>query len=268
MIAKGTIRKMKVSAGDGDSKVSYTLQLDHEIDMNALIGTTISLHWTGSIYCTDCGKKTKTSFGQGYCYPCFQTGANSSPCIINPELCRAHLGEGRDVAWEQQNHNQPHIVYLTASDVVKVGVTRKTQTFTRWIDQGARETIVLAETPNRFTAGEIEVALKSVLSDRTNWQRMLKNEFDDSIDLVEEKGKAEDLLPFDLRDFISDDDTVFNFAYPVNEYPSKVKSVGFEKQAIVSGILKGIKGQYLIFQNDEVINLRKFTSYEIEFNYH
>lgn len=259
---KGIIEKMRV---EHTSPIQYTLELDQPVAMNDYIGKHIRLTFTGQIFCSNCGKKTKTSFGQGFCYPCFQSAPQSAPCIINPELCRAHLGEGRDVEWEEKHHNQPHIVYLAASDVVKVGVTRLNQQFTRWMDQGAYQTIVLAETANRYEAGMIEVALKSVLTDKTNWQRMLKNEIDESIDLVEEKGQIEDALPFEFRDAVSSDDTVHVFEYPVEQYPKKVKSVGFDKTPVVEGTLVGIKGQYLIFSDERVINLRKHTGYEIEF---
>ncbi len=258
----GLIAKMRVEHG---APIRYTFELNDAIIMNELIGKTIRMEWSGRIVCCGCGKTTKTSFGQGFCYNCFTTSAHASPCIISPELCRAHLGEGRDIEWETTNHNQPHIVYLAASDAVKVGVTRAEQRFTRWIDQGASSAIILAETPNRFTAGTIEVALKSYMSDKTNWQRMLRNEINHDIDLVEEKGIVEDMLPFDLRDYISGDDTIYQFDYPVLQFPQKVKSVGFDKMPVVTGKLVGIKGQYLIFEDQTVINLRKHTSYEINF---
>jgi hypothetical protein len=262
-MTSGLIAKMKVEHA---SPVRYTFHLNEEISMNELIGRNIRMEWNGTILCCSCGKRTKSSFGQGFCYTCFTTSPHASHCIISPELCRAHLGEGRDIDWEHANHNQPHIVYLAASDCVKVGVTRATQTFTRWIDQGASSAIVLAETPNRYVAGTIEVALKAGMSDRTNWQRMLRNEIDHGIDLVEEKGRIEDLLPFDLRDYISSDDTIHSFEYPVVQFPVKVKSVGFDKSRVIAGKLVGIKGQYLIFEDHTVINLRKHTSYEIAFS--
>lgn len=254
---------MKVEHG---SPIRYTLELNEAVAMNDLIGQTIRMEWSGKIVCTDCGKTTKTSFGQGFCYNCFTTSAQAAPCIISPELCRAHLGEGRDAEWEHLHHNQPHIVYLAMSDAVKVGVTRSEQRMTRWMDQGAHASIVLAETPNRYLAGTIEVALKSILTDKTNWQRMLKNEINHEIDLVEEKGMAEDALPFELRDYVSGDDSIISFDYPVTQFPTKVKSVGFDKMAVVSGKLVGIKGQYLIFEDQSVINLRKHTGYEIGFS--
>lgn len=166
--------------------------------------------------------------------------------------------------WEEKNHNQPHIVYLAASDKVKVGVTRNTQIPTRWIDQGASSAIRLAKTPNRYEAGILEVALKDFFSDKTNWQRMLKNEIDTSIDLVEEKWNLHDQLPEDLTKFFSEDDEIVTITYPVKEFPTKVVSLSFDKTPIIEGKLVGIKGQYLIFEGGAVLNIRKHTGYHIE----
>ncbi|MDF3028533.1 MAG: hypothetical protein K0S23_2840 [Fluviicola sp.] len=263
---KGLLDKMRVSF---EEPIQYQLVLNNEpqIRMNDLIGKEIALTWTGKIICSNCSKQTKNSFGQGFCFNCFQSAPQASPCIINPELCRAHLGEGRDIDWEHLHHNQPHIVYLAASDSIKVGVTRAEQTMTRWIDQGASSAIILAETTNRYEAGIIEVALKSYMTDKTNWQRMLKNEINHELDLLDEKGRVEDLLPFDMRDFVSMNDTIISLNYPVEKYPVKVKSVSFDKTPLISGRLAGIKGQYLIFDDERVLNIRKHTSYEIEFSY-
>ncbi len=261
---KGLLDKMRVSF---EAPIQYQLVLNNEpqIRMNDLIGKEIELSWTGKIICSNCGKQTKNSFGQGFCFPCFQSAPQAAPCIINPELCKAHLGEGRDIEWENKHHNQPHVVYLAASDSIKVGVTRAEQTVTRWIDQGASYAIILAETTNRYEAGIIEVALKSYMTDKTNWQRMLKNEVNHELDLLDEKGRVEDLLPFDMRDFVSMNDDIISLNYPVEKYPIKVKSVSFDKSPVIRGKLVGIKGQYLIFDDERVLNIRKHTSYEIEF---
>lgn len=252
---------MHVSLGE---EVRYTLKWEEEIVMNDFIGKSISLKYEGVINCTKCGKRTKNSFGQGFCYPCFTSAPEAAECIIRPELCRAHLGEGRDVEWEEKYHNKPHVVYLAASDVVKVGVTRDTNIPSRWIDQGAMSAIRLAETPNRYEAGKLEVALKSMFTDKTNWRKMLKNEFDDSIDLEEVKWTLHDQLPSDLTEFFSEDDEIIDINYPVLEFPEKVKSLSFDKLDHIEGILKGIKGQYLLLDGDRVLNIRKHTGYEIE----
>lgn len=251
-----------------DGQVHYYLM--HEggmVHMNELIGKEIDLVYEGIINCMICGKKTKKSFGNGACYPCFMNAAESSPCIINPELCEAHLGRGRDVEWEDKHHNQPHVVYLAKSSAIKVGVTRSTQVPTRWIDQGASEAIILAEVPYRQLAGAIEVQLKDHFTDKTNWQRMLKNEVT-AIDLLETK---EDVLNHYLdesyHEFISDNDDIININFPVLAYPEKVKSTNLEKEPIIEGVLQGIKGQYLYFENGKVINIRNHSGYLITLSY-
>jgi hypothetical protein len=60
------------------------------------------------------------------------------------------------------------------------------------------------------------------------------------------------------------DESVVNIQFPVNHYPNKLKSFNLDKHPEASGILQGIKGQYLLLDTG-VINIRKFTGYELEF---
>lgn len=271
MILSGELRKMKSEYVDSHIKYDFVFfnreaKNIEKVNADSIIGKKINIVHSGKINCSNCGVKTKKTYMDGLCYKCFQSSPKASPCVLRPELCRAHLGEGRDVEWEEKNHNQPHIVYLAASDVVKVGVTRKTQIPTRWIDQGANMTVVLAETPNRFIAGQIEVALKQEFTDKTNWRKMLTNDIDNSIDLSEVKWELEELLPEDISQYITDDDDVFDFNYPVEQYPEKVKSLNLLKTPEFEGVLKGIKGQYLIFDNGFVFNVRKHTAFDVKLN--
>lgn len=245
-------------------QVRYFIQLgDDKICLNNFIGQTIQLHFSGAIYCSSCSKITNKSF-QGFCYTCFNEVPEASPCIINPELCEAHLGKGRDIDFEERYHNKTHIVYFAATDKVKVGVTRSTQSPTRWIDQGAQSAIILAETPNRYTAGIIEVALKEAYDDKTNWQSMLKNLRTETIDLVEEKWLAQELLPSDLGAFFTEDEAIVSFNYPVLEYPSTLESMNLDKTPIISGRLTGMRGQYLYINGNQVINIRRHAGYEVD----
>lgn len=256
----GNLRKMQTRL---EEVAQYTLVLDDvPVDMNARIGETIRLTFDGVINCIACGRETKKSFGQGFCYPCFRDAPEASECIIRPELCRAHEGEARDMAWAERHCLVEQIVYLARSSAIKVGITRASQMPTRWIDQGATDAIVFARVPNRYTAGLVEVAMKEHLTDRTNWQRMLKNEVIDA-DLVATKASLVDALDADLRQYVDTDDTVCAIDYPVERYPEKVKSTGFDKQAEIEGRLAGIKGQYLIFDDNRVLNIRKHNGYRI-----
>jgi len=263
MQMRGRILKMKT---DLQSPVQYHLPMgDDLLGMNQWIGKRIQFSFSGEIYCLDCGRRTKKSFNQGFCYPCFQNSPMSAECIIKPELCRAHLGEGRDMDWEREHHLKDHYVYLAVSSGVKVGITRDTQVPTRWIDQGASYAVPIAKTPNRYLCGVIEVSLKAYLSDRTAWQRMLKNEIA-HVDLVAKRDEIIKLIPEECQPYVLTDEEVLNIEYPVNEYPTKVKSLSFDKTPIIEGRLMGIKGQYLLFEGGQVLNMRKHQAYVLEFS--
>ena len=263
MKMQGRILKMLTEL---KSPVQYTLPMgDHLLDMNQWIGKNIQFSFEGEIYCLDCGRRTKKSFNQGFCYPCFQSSPMAAECIIKPELCRAHLGEGRDMDWERKHHLQDHYVYLAVSSGVKVGITRDTQVPTRWIDQGASYAVPIAKTPNRYLCGVIEVALKEYLSDRTAWQRMLKNEIA-HVDLAVKRDEIIKLIPEECQQYVLSDEEVLNIEFPVNEYPTKVKSLSFDKTPIIEGRLMGIKGQYLLFEGGQVLNMRKHQAYVLDFS--
>jgi hypothetical protein len=168
------------------------------------------------------------------------------------------------MAWAEKHDLIEHVVYFAVASELKIGVTRNHQIPTRWIDQGASFAIEIARTPNRHIAGVMEVFLKKHFTDRTNWQAMLKNEVAENIDLAEEKGKVRQLLPLELQKYLTETNEVTSIEYPVSEYPQKVKSLSFDKTRDISGVLKGIKGQYLIFENDTVLNIRKHNGYFLE----
>ena len=154
-------------------------------------------------------------------------------------------------------------MYLAISSGVKVGVTRSTQIPTRWMDQGAWQAIKLAKTTNRYSAGIIEVALKEHVSDRTQWQRMLKNQLIEGVDLLDKKKEMLAHLTDELRKYKCDDNDITEIIYPVEEYPEKVKSLSFDKLNEIEGRLWGIKGQYLMFDDGTVLNIRKHNGYKV-----
>ena len=260
-VHSGNLRKMRSELHD---TVAYRLPMSDEfVDMNALIGKPLKLSFDGQINCIECGRLTKKSFGQGFCFPCFRDSPEASECILRPELCRAHEGEARDMAWAETHCLTEQVVYLAKSSAVKVGITRNSQVPTRWIDQGASEAIVFARVPNRYTAGVVEVAMKAHLTDRTNWQRMLKNEISDA-DLVAKKQELAAEIDPEFRDYVTDDSEVCAITYPVEAFPTKVKSQSFDKLPEIEGTLAGIKGQYLIFDDGRVLNIRKHSGYHVE----
>ena len=249
------------------SPIQYELMFgEQSVCMNDFIKKYIILKYNKEIHCIDCGRKTNKSFAQGFCYPCFINSPLTSECIIKPEKCRAHhvteysQCKDRDIQWAQNNCLQKQYVYLALSSGVKVGVTRNGQIPTRWIDQGAVQAIKFATTPNRYLAGAIEVELKQYVSDKTSWQKMLKNDVSYQ-NLLEMKNILKDKLPNDFKQYLHQDDTIHELDYPVESYPLKVKSVTFDKEDIIEGRLWGIKGQYLIFDDGRVFNVRRHNGY-------
>ena len=259
----GNIRKMEVVHSN---PVEYKLPLgSQKISMNQLLGKHIKMSFEGKINCVRCGRETRKSFAQGFCYPCFSTAPETEECVLRPELCKAHEGIARDMDYATKHCLSEQVVYLSLTSGLKVGVTRGTQVPVRWIDQGAVRAIELARTPNRYLAGAIEVALKAHMNDKTNWRKMLTGPGPLETDLLLEKQRITQLVPDILRSYVTDNNRVYEFAYPIGRYPEKIKSLNFDKEPELSGILSGIKGQYLLFDDNRVINMRKFGGYLIRF---
>lgn len=267
---KGHIKKMQVEL---QSPVQYKLPIDDElVPMNELIGQLIQLKYHGEIHCVSCGKKTSKSYAQGHCYPCFRDLAECDLCIMKPETCHYEAGTCRQPEWGEEHCMQSHYVYLANSSGIKVGITRGTQVPTRWIDQGATQAIPVFRVDTRLQSGLLEVELKQHVSDRTDWRKMLKGEAN-TVDLRALRDQLVELCSPMIEmqkqvygdaaiEYLPDADTV-DIKYPVESYPGKIKSLNFDKQEVIEGVLQGIKGQYLILDCG-VLNIRKFSGYNIE----
>lgn len=233
--------------------------------MNQLIGREMEINFVG-YSCLNCGKQKKI-YRMGFCYDCFYSIPSAGDWIIRPELSTAHLGiADRDLAYEQRVQLQPHVVYLAASSDVKVGVTRYTQVPTRWIDQGAAQAIPIAEVPNRYLAGITEVALKNYFTDKINWKKMLLNDTAD-LDLVTRRNTLKDLLPAEVQEYFeATPPKLYTLDYPVTEYPKKISSLNLTTTPSFTGKLTGIKGQYLMFEDGTVFNVRSYEGFVVDIN--
>lgn len=261
MQVRGTLAKMRTALGD---PIAYSLHLgDEVVSLNALLGEEISLVFTGARYCRVCGKRVRTLYGEGFCWPDFERDAANSPCIVRPELCEAHLGGGRDPAWEARYHHQPHAVYVADSGGLKVGVTGADNTVPRWIDQGASAGARIAVVPYRRLAGDIEVALKATLSDRTAWQRMLAADACDLDALREAQAGAIASIPSELAEHARVDEPIVALKYPMLSRPTKVRGVDLGKAPTARGRLVGIRGQYLVFGDGAALNVRRHTGFQV-----
>jgi len=270
LLGAGSVSKMRTVLAE---PVEYRLPLgDTEVAMNPLLTKTIKIRYLGAINCTHCGRKTNKSFSQGYCYPCFKKLPQCDTCIMSPEKCHYQEGTCRDAAWGESNCFAPHVVYLANSSGAKVGITRGTQVPTRWIDQGAIQALPIFRVQTRLQSGLVERLLGEHIADKTNWRAMLKGQIDEldlaavRHDLMEKCASGLELLVAEhgVQAVQSlDDSESIKIHYPVIEYPTKVVTHNLDKTPEVEGTLLGIKGQYLILDTG-VINMRKYTAYQIE----
>ncbi len=270
-LVKGHLRKMPAKLAE---PVIYALALDDEaVPINDFLGQRVSLSYEGVIHCVACGRKTAKSFSQGYCYPCMRSLARCDMCIMKPEQCHYHQGTCREPAWGESHCLQPHIVYLANSSGLKVGITRLSQVPTRWIDQGATQALSFCRVSSRLCSGLVEVIIKQHMADKTSWQQMLKGkpeslnlgdiaanlwkEIEHEVDAILQRWGPEAVhyLPEEKSQEID---------YPVVEYPLKITSLNLDKTPKIEGMLQGIKGQYWLLDTG-VINIRKFTGYEVVF---
>ncbi len=268
----GTLRKMRAEAAE---PVAYYLadgwwekdKRGPDAHLNPHLGTALTIHFTGEIHCTACGRKTKKTFGQGFCFPCSQSRAEADICIVRPELC--HHGEAdnpcRDENFAQSQCFQPHILYCSLTSGVKVGITRLPNVPSRWLDQGAVAAIPVAKLPDRRAVGLVEKRLSDAgFADKTHWTKNLKGN-PEGIDLraMSEQVVAS-LNEWGVEGILPEFERLeHTFTYPVQVWPTKVKSFNLDKEPTAGGVLQGIKGQYLIFDAG-VINVRKYTGYKVE----
>jgi len=252
MTYQGVLTKMKTELAE---PIQYYLVFASDfINMNQLLNKTVSIQFV-KYQCLNCGLD-KPIYRQGFCKNCFFDIPQAADWIIRPELSTAHLDkEDRDLEYEKKVQLQPHIVYLANSSNVKVGVTRKSQVPTRWIDQGAHEAIEIVEVPNRYLAGVTEVALKAYVSDKTNWRKMLKNDIEDE-NLIEWRDRLKQYIPDEAKDYFIENNSETHIDFPVSQYPEKPSSLNLIKAHNYTGKLVGIKGQYLIFEDQTVFNIR------------
>lgn len=269
---EGNILKMKATYC---VPIEYRLSFDTQsILLNDFLDKPITLSFDGRINCIACSRKIKKSYAQGYCYPCSQALARCDMCILKPHLCHFHLGTCREPQWGRDHCMVAHWIYLANSSGVKVGLTRHSQVPTRWIDQGAVQALGVLMTQNRRIAGILEAELSKYVADKTNWRVMLKGN-NPSLDLIQLRDELLSKAKIDLQTvqqqfgFQSfqhlNHQKVKEITYPVIEYPQKVTSLSFEKTPVIKGVLKGIKGQYLILDSG-VLNIRKHNGYYLKFN--
>ncbi|MES2615483.1 MAG: DUF2797 domain-containing protein [Bdellovibrionota bacterium] len=244
----------------------------------------LSFNHSGAYRCMLCQKACKKIYS-GSCYVCLTTKAAADMCILNPHTCHFAKGTCREPQWGLNFCFQPHYVYIAYTDKFKVGITRKNQILTRWVDQGATMAAPVGIVSSRRQAGVIEKALMEILADKSHWQKMLKagnaspsqDEFENQLlaaqtwlkDALVKKPNLQVYPPAEANSsqkeniILFDNPAIVKINYPVPENIEKIKSVSLEKEKIFQGKITGIKGQYIFF-GERVLNMRSHEGFVVE----
>jgi hypothetical protein len=271
MTWEGNLRKLRIEpGGTTDEPLRYFQQGADVLDAlpdrcwSDWVGSHLTIQFDGSIHCASTGKRIRKTYGDGLSYDAWLKAPQAVESVIRPELSRIHEGIAlRDREWEERHHNVPHWVYLSQTSAIKVGVTGAHTGAKRWYDQGAIAGTVLCVAPYRALAGEMEVLLKDVFTDKSAYRAMILATDPDVHALEEAREEAFDHLGTAFEEFMQFDEEVQTFRYPMTILPAKVRSVRLDKQPIIQGTLVGLKGQYLVFDSGDAINIRSHIGYRV-----
>ena len=82
--------------------------------------------------------------------------------------------------------------------------------------------------------------------------------------LLDAKDDALGALGMAYEPFFEEDDEVHSLQFPVHHYPDKVTSTKLEKVPVISGKLVGVKGQYWMWEDGRVWNVRAHAGSRVE----
>lgn len=265
--AAGPLAKLRIALGE--PVVYSALVGEAEMSLANAVGLGLEIRFLGRISCCYCGADSPRSYGGGYCYRCFRALARCDVCVVSPDRCHYAAGTCREPEWGEAFCMRPHVVYLANSSGAKVGITGAGNELRRWLDQGARQGLIVLAAATRHKAGLVEAQLAQLVADRTDWRLLLSRDVE-AIDLpMLRDALRRDLAARLLAKGVELPDGVIwqnhqphEFRYPVQRYGHRLAALRLDERDVIRGNLLGIKGQYLLFDHG-VFNVRQHTSYHV-----
>lgn len=148
----------------GTPSLSF-INSDATLNCDGLEGESLHVILHEERVCANCGEKLSNP-KHSVCYKCSQRPPFTQ-CIKTPGTdCTNADCPFPDYKRDACAHT--YVVYLVTKDNVKVGISRSDRRLQRWAEQGASHAIVVAETPNRKSAGLIEEALSDRFETRSS----------------------------------------------------------------------------------------------------
>jgi hypothetical protein len=87
------------------------------------------------------------------------------------------------------------------------------------------------------------------------------------LDIMSCKQEMKKHIPKETLQYYINSDTKTDINFPVNEFPVKPLTQKLIKTKEIKGTLKGIKGQYLIFEDNKVFNVRSHEGFVVEISF-
>lgn len=237
-----------------------------DLPLSELVGTEVRVTISEEQYCTQCGAKTESS----PCSNCIGEPPHTT-CVMHPATHCNYTGCPYP-DYKERSCSHTHIVYLAATNRIKVGISRESRARCRWAEQGASHAIPVARAPNRKAAGIIEKALGEEWPQRHRhqWYQPMDNAVERLIDDVL---ATRDLIPEKLRPCYlwenADRETVHDAVInvPSIEAPTLDDRLTSNQYALSAGETRegrvlGIRGG-LLATDAFVVNLKGHSSHPI-----
>jgi len=252
----------------GGTPSLYFINSNATLNCDGLVGESLRVTLHEEHVCANCGEKLSES-KYSVCYDCKQRPPFTQ-CIKTPGTdCTNADCPFPDYKRDACDHT--YVVYLVTKGDVKVGISRSDRRLQRWAEQGASHAIVVAETPNRKSAGLIEEALSDRFETQSSssWYEPRTSPVED---LVEATRTAPEYIPDDSRLYacltLNDlDETVI--ADRVVSIPHRATGVdhahGVTRPELAvgdsgEGTILGVRGS-VILTNSFALNLKKRQGY-------
>lgn len=126
------------------------------LPLTTLLGERIRVQLQAEQYCTKCGSRAE----QKVCWDC--TGTPPLATCVQQPAERCQYADCPFPDYKERSCAHEFVVYLVAAGGVKVGITKRTRTLSRWQEQGANRALPIAIAPNRKAAGIIERAISQI----------------------------------------------------------------------------------------------------------
>ncbi len=226
-----------------EERNAFLLLGDHKISLLPYVGQNFSIDILDETMCLHCHKMGE-ELTRGECPHCVKRLAHNDLCYVVPSLCHFARGSCREPQWSQHICFQEHILYLSQTSDLKVGITRRTRFKERLLEQGAWQGLSLGVFPTRMAAGKVEKKLSEFIKDKTAWKKMLTEQDVALIDLVSEKEKLTSFLGKDCQEHHEH----YTFNYPRLEL-EKTSMIKLEIGLGISSRLLGARGHYIILSD-------------------